>query len=124
MAKTRMCAHLWPKGRRIAAVGLRNASLRLGMRGRTPRTPECPGRFCVTRFRSMKFDRMQILHYDTYRVEKSILLRGEQLLRFLKTTRKERTISEGYSHIGAQSGGLSDGQDGLPLRRRRLPRGV
>ena len=94
------------------------------LRGRTPRTPECPGRFCVTRFRSIKFDRMQIMHYDTPRVEKSILLRGEQLLRFLKTTRKERSISEGYSHIGAQSGGLSDGQDGLPLRRRRLPRGV
>ena len=37
---------------------------------------------------SMKFDRMQIMHYDTSRVEKSILLRGEQLLRFLKTTRK------------------------------------
>ena len=33
---------------------------------------------------SMKFDRMQIMHYDTSRVEKSILLRGEQLLRFPK----------------------------------------
>ena len=45
----RMCAHLRPKSRRNAAVGLRNASLRLGVRGRTPRTPECPGRFASLR---------------------------------------------------------------------------
>ena len=47
--ETRMCAHLRPKSRRVAAVGLRNASLRLGVRGRTPRTPECPGRFASLR---------------------------------------------------------------------------
>ena len=29
--ETRMCAHLRPKSRRVAAVGLRNASLRLGV---------------------------------------------------------------------------------------------
>ena len=45
----RMCAHLRPKSRRVAAVGLRNASLRLGVRGRTPRTPECPGCFASLR---------------------------------------------------------------------------
>ena len=31
-----MCAHLRPKSRRIAAVGLRNTSLRLGVRGDQP----------------------------------------------------------------------------------------
>ena len=41
----RMCAHFRPKSRRNAAVGLRNASLRLSVRDRTPQTPECPGRF-------------------------------------------------------------------------------
>ena len=48
--ETRMCAHLRPRSRRVAAVGLRNASLRLGVRDRTPRTPECPGclRHCVS----------------------------------------------------------------------------
>ena len=48
--ETRMCAHLRPKSRRVAAVGLRNASLRLGVRGRTPRTLECLR--CVTAFRT------------------------------------------------------------------------
>ena len=47
--ETRMCAHLRPKSRRNAAVGLRNASLRLGVRGRTPRTHECPGHFASLR---------------------------------------------------------------------------
>ena len=45
-----MCAHLRPKSRRNAAVGLRNASLRLGVRDRTARPPECLG--CVTAFRT------------------------------------------------------------------------
>ena len=47
------CAHLRPKSRRFAAVGLRNASLRLGVRGGQP-GQRMSGLFCVTAFRTRR----------------------------------------------------------------------